>query len=150
MGLAIRAPSVAAVALFEPLVAAVVVAERLPETGLVAIDDAQTTNPLGALPEVARGHDQSCRTAVLGCEGLAVVLPRDEGLAVEHVTDRQVRRVATVAEGDDERRGRFELDMLEEGVDADAAPSHVEMRPLRDAADVDRPVSGRQGHELVP
>ena len=40
--------------------------------------------------------------------------------------------------------------MLEQGVDADAAPAHVEFRPLRDATDVDRPGAGRQGLELVP
>src|SRR4029078_5574563 len=58
--------------------------------------------------------------------------------------------VATVAMGDDNGRGSFELDRLEQGVDAHAAPAHVELRPLRDAADVDGPLAGRQGVELVP
>ena len=40
--------------------------------------------------------------------------------------------------------------MLEQGVDADAAPAHVELGPLRHAADVDRPVAAREGLELVP
>src|SRR6185503_17271409 len=49
-----NATSVAGVALLQPLVATVVVAERLPEPGLVAVLDAQAAEPLGALPEVAR------------------------------------------------------------------------------------------------
>src|SRR5437762_9636430 len=91
VGLLDRAGSVAAVALFEPLVAAVVVAEALPEAGNVLVDQADPADPLRALPEVASRDDEPGRPAVLGRQQLAVVLPGDEGLAVEDVADRQVR-----------------------------------------------------------
>src|SRR5215213_7521818 len=87
---AAEAPSVTVVPLFEPLVAAVVVAEGLPEPGLVPIRDPQAADPLGALPEVARRDHEAGRPAVLRCEGAPVVLPRDEGLVVEHVREREV------------------------------------------------------------
>src|SRR5262245_65708847 len=75
---AVTRASVAAVALFEPLVAAVVVAERLPEAGHVAVDQAEPANPLRTLPEVATGDDEPGRPAVLRCQRRAVVLPGDE------------------------------------------------------------------------
>src|SRR5206468_11370501 len=93
-------PSVAAVALFEPLVAAVVVAQRLPEAGHVAVDQAEAADPLRALPEVAPRDDEPGRAAVLWRERPAVVLPGDERLAVQDVADWQVRGVATVRVGD--------------------------------------------------
>ena len=80
----------------------------------------------------------------------SVVLERDERLAVEHVPERQVRGVAAVARRDQEGRGRIEVDVLEERVDADAAPAHVELRPFRHAADVDRPLASRECQEGVP
>src|SRR5215213_5412872 len=115
-----RAASVTGVALFEPLIATVVVAERLPEPRLVAILDPDAADPLRALPEVPRRHDETCRPAMLGGERLAVVLERDEGLVVQHVGEGQVRRVPAIAEGDPEGRLRIELDGLEERVDAHA------------------------------
>src|SRR5688500_16695579 len=66
-------PSVAAVAFFEPRVAAVVVAEGLPEPGLVALDESNTADPFGALPEVQVRHHEPCRAAVLRRERVAVV-----------------------------------------------------------------------------
>src|SRR5260221_1395637 len=78
-------PSVARVAFFLPLVSAVVVAERLPEPGLVARLDSKAPHPLRALPEVASGDDQAGRSAVLPGEGLAVVLPGDGRLGVRGV-----------------------------------------------------------------
>src|SRR3954451_5966611 len=59
-----RSHSVSRVALFEPRVAAVVIAKRLPEPGLILVDEAQATDPLRALPEVEVGHDEARRTAV--------------------------------------------------------------------------------------
>src|SRR6185436_13974556 len=105
MGLTTSRPpvSVAAIAFFEPLVAAIVIPERLPEPGLIVVEEPQPADPLGAFPEVASGDDEPRRSAVLGCQRLAVVLPRHERLAVEDVPEREVRGVAAVGEGDDER-----------------------------------------------
>src|SRR5690349_5413015 len=124
IGLAI-VPSVAAIALFEPLVAPVVVAEGFPEPRLVAVLDPKTTDPFGALPEVASRNDEPGRAAVLRCQRLAVVFPRDERLAVQDVAERKVRRVAAIRVGDQECGLGVEVDALEERVDADAAPVHV-------------------------
>ena len=60
----------------------------------------QPAHPLGALPEVQVRHEQPRRPAVLGLERLAVVAERDPGLAAGHVLERQVGRVAAVAERD--------------------------------------------------
>ena len=46
-------------------------------------------------------HEQARRAAVLGLERLAVVAERDPRLAAGDVLERQVRRVAAVAERDD-------------------------------------------------
>src|SRR5262245_38518468 len=84
--------SVTAVALFEPLVAAVVVAQRFPEAGHVAVDQADAADPFRALPEVTSGNDEPGRPAVLRRQRFPVVLPGDECLAVQDVAQRQVRR----------------------------------------------------------
>src|SRR5690349_3423694 len=94
--------SVAAIALFEPLVASVVIAERLPETGLVAFLHAKTAHPLGALPEVASRDHEPGRAAVLRRQWLAVVFPGNESLTVQHIAKWQVRRIAAVRERDHE------------------------------------------------
>src|SRR6478672_9597241 len=72
--------SVARVPLFEPLISAVVVAQRLPEPGLVAVLDAPAADPFGALPEVPRRADQPGRAAVLRGERPSVVLVGDKCL----------------------------------------------------------------------
>src|SRR5258705_6688740 len=82
VGLLDRASSVAAVALFEPLVAAVVVAEALPEARDVPVDQADSADPLRALPEVPSRDDEAGRPAVLGRGRLAVVRPGDGSVAV--------------------------------------------------------------------
>ena len=87
---------------------------------------------------------------MLGRERAAVVLEGDERLAVEDVLERQVRRVPAIRPGDREGGGGIEIDVLEQGIDADAAPAHVELRPLRHAADVDRPLPARERQERLP
>src|SRR5207237_9738461 len=64
--------SVAPVPLLAPWVAVVVVADALPEPGLVLGAQLQAAHPLGALPEVKVGDEQPGRAAVLGLELLAV------------------------------------------------------------------------------
>ena len=58
--------SVALVALLEPRVAAIVVAVALPEAGFVVVEQLQTGDPLGALPEVEVRDQQTGRAAVFG------------------------------------------------------------------------------------
>src|SRR4051812_9552913 len=70
-------PSVAPVALLAPRVAVVVVAERLPEAGLVLRHEDEAAHPLGALPEVQMRDEQARGAAVLRLERLAVVLVDD-------------------------------------------------------------------------
>src|SRR5262245_34043407 len=65
--------SVAPVTLLTPGIAVVVVAERLPEAGLVGLGDLELGHPLRALPEVQVRDEQPRRAAVLGLERRAVV-----------------------------------------------------------------------------
>ena len=99
----------------------------------------EAAHPLRALPEVEVRHEQPRRAAVLGLERLAVVAERDPRLAARDVLEREVGRVAAVAERDDELGRR--LDAVEQRVDRDALPARVELRPLRHAVDVLRDAS---------
>src|SRR5690242_13124271 len=93
-GPAVPMSSVTLVPLLEPRVAAVVVAVLLPEARLVAAQQGQAGDPLGALPEVEVRHEQPHRPAVLDRQRTAVVLPDHPGLAAGYVVDGQVRGVA--------------------------------------------------------
>ena len=106
--------SVSPVALLAPGVAIIVVAERLPETGLVLAYQPKAPHPLGALPEVEVGDEQARRAAVLGGERLAIVRVGDPGFSARYVFQGEVRGVAPVAESDDVL-GRA-LDDFEQGV----------------------------------
>jgi hypothetical protein len=85
---------------------------------------------------------------VLRIERLVVVRVGDPGLPARDVLEREVGRVAAVAERHDEFRAR--LDAIEERVDRDTGPHGVELRPLRDAVDVDRDAFGGKRLQLVP
>ena len=124
------------------------VAVRLPEAGLVGGGQPQAAHPLGALPEVQVRDEQPGGAAVLGVERLAVVGVRDPGLAAGEVLEREVGRVAAVAERD--RVLGLGLDALEQRVDRDALPGRVQLRPARDAVDVDGDRLARQRAQLVP
>src|SRR5688572_24184141 len=96
------ASSVARVALFFPWISVAVIAELLPEPELVLLEHAQAAHPLRALPEIEMRDQQPRGAAVLGRQWLAVVAIDDPRLAAGHVGERQVRRVAAVAEREDE------------------------------------------------
>src|SRR4051812_47643768 len=140
--------SVPPVALFLPWVAVVVVAVALPEPWLVLLCQLQAAHPLGALPEVEVRHEQPRRAAVLRLQRLASVFVGDPRLAPRHLLERKVRRVAAVAPRAHELPAR--LYALEQPVERHAGPGGVELRPLRDAVDVDRDRLARQLLELVP
>src|SRR3954466_11969815 len=90
--------------LLPPRVSIHVVPQRLPEARLVAVGESEPAHPLRALPEVEVGDEQGGAPAWLGIERFVVVAERDPGLAVGHVFERQVRRIAAVAERDHVRR----------------------------------------------
>src|SRR5687768_15310589 len=69
--------SVTLVPLLAPRIAAVVVAVLLPEAGLVAGQEGELRDPLGALPEVEVRDEQPDGTAVLDGQRLAVERPDD-------------------------------------------------------------------------
>src|SRR5919197_2560342 len=147
-----RGSRVTAVPLLTPRVAVVVIAERLPESGLIALHEAQLPHPLRALPEVEVWHEEARGTAVLGRERHTVVSHRHPCLAAGHVGERQVGRVATVGHREHVRRrlhtarGGFR----QERVHGDSLPDRVELGPLRDAMDVGRHGLVRQRLEFVP
>src|SRR5262245_23958272 len=63
--------SVALIALLKPGVSTVVIAERLPEAGLVILGEDQAADPFRALPEVQMRDEHPGGPAVLGLERLA-------------------------------------------------------------------------------
>src|SRR2546430_17476079 len=103
------ARSVAGVPLLFPWVAVVVVAVGLPEPGLVVQAKFDPAHPLRALPEVEMGDEQPCRSAVLRLQRLVVVLVGHPRFAVPYVVEREVRRVAAVAEREDVFRARVDV-----------------------------------------
>src|SRR5262249_30734446 len=142
------ARSVAPVALFLPWVTAVVIAERLPEAWLVVFDDAQPSNPLGALPEIQVGDEQARRAAVLRVERLPLIGVHDPGLAPRDVAKRQMRRIAAITERNHVTTAN--ADTCEQGIQRDALPVGIQLRPLCYAVDVLRHRLARQGAELAP
>src|SRR3954452_22298650 len=90
--------SVALIALFKPGVSAIVVAERLPEARFVLVGERQPAHPFRALPEIQVRDEQAGGAAVLGRQRFAVVAVDDPGAPARHVLEREVRRVAAVAE----------------------------------------------------
>src|SRR5439155_3005134 len=89
-------PSVAAVALFLPGIAAPMVAKGFPESELLPLFEPKALDPLGALPEIEVGHDQPGRTAVLGRQRFAVGLIGNERLVIHQVGDWQIGGEAAV------------------------------------------------------
>src|SRR6266576_86592 len=81
-------------ALFLPGVGVVVVAVALPETELVVVEELETADPLGALPEVALGNEEPERVAVLPLERLAAERVGQHDVVVVEDAERQVRRIA--------------------------------------------------------
>src|SRR6266516_6416595 len=76
----LRARGLEGVPLFFPVVRFVVVPVALPEAGLVAVQELEASEPLRALPEVARRDDQAQRPAVLGLERFAVGFIREKSV----------------------------------------------------------------------
>src|SRR6266851_4656230 len=91
--------SVTLVTLLEPRVAVVVVAVAFPEPRLVVVLELQAGDPFRALPEVEVRHNHAGRPPVLERERGPLVVPDDPCLAARHVLQREVRRVARVAQG---------------------------------------------------
>src|SRR6476659_6271623 len=142
------ATSVARVPLFFPRVTVVLVAVALPEARLVLGPQLDAADPLRALPEVEVRNEQPRGPAVLGVERFTPKLVRDPGFPLTEVLEREVRRVAAVTEREHVFGAR--VDPVEQCVERDAGPTRVQLRPLRDAMDVDGHRLGRQRAELVP
>ncbi len=75
------------------------------------VTELEAAHPFGALPEVEVRDEQPGGAAVLGIERLAVVVESDPGFPVGDILQRQIGRVAAIAEG--EHVGSFVLDLLE-------------------------------------
>src|SRR5213080_5289966 len=115
------------------------VAELLPESGFVALQQLKSSDPLRTLPEIEVGYEEARWSAVLRRQRRPVVPERHPRLAAAHVGDRQVRRVAAVAERDDELSLAEPalLRGVQQRVDGNAFPLRVELGPLGYAVDVD-------------
>src|SRR5262245_8337763 len=145
------AASIAIIALLTPGISVDMVAERLPEAGLVVLYEPQPTDPLRRLPEVEVRDQQTRRAAVLWRERLAVEPGRHQALATEQVLERQVGRVGAVAVRHEVGRRRLlEACRGEQVVDRDSLPDGPELAPLGHAVDVDHEFGPRQRLELLP
>src|SRR5262249_27444238 len=122
-------PLITRVSLLFPGVAVVVIAERLPESRVVFPDKFEAAQPFRAFPKIEVRHEQAGRAAVHGLERLAIVLVNDPRFSSADVGERQVRRVAAVAKGDEitDRRLGGEVNAREQRVERDARPESVEL-----------------------
>src|SRR5262249_32751366 len=89
------------VSLLFPWAAVVVIADRLSETGPVIPDEFESAHTISALPKIEMWHEQAGRAAVNRLERLAVELVNDPRFSAADVSERQIRRVAAVAKGDE-------------------------------------------------
>src|SRR5262245_26104836 len=139
------------VPLFAPRIAIAVVPVQFPEPGLVVLHEAQSSYPLGGLPEIEVRHQEACRASMLGCERLALVLPDDERLSFQQILYREVGRVAPVAKCHHvRRRWVLEPGHLEDAINGDAAPLGVELRPARHAVNIHDDLRRTERTKLFP
>src|SRR5690606_17389063 len=89
----VTAGTLLAEALFLPRVGIVVVAVALPEAEPVVRRELEAADPLGALPEVALGHDEPERPSVLELQRLALEGVREQHVVVIEDVERDVRGV---------------------------------------------------------
>src|SRR5688572_17942620 len=81
-------------------------------------------------------HDHTRRAAVFWREWLIVIFQGNKRLTVDNVGERHVGGIAAVAVGGYKHGVTVQLHMLEEGIEADTFPFHVEMCPLSDTGNV--------------
>lgn len=93
----------------------VVVAERLPKSRLVVIEQFETSYPFGALPKVQVRNEQPGGPTMFGCEILVVELKGDSGFAVTQVGHGKVGRVIRFGKREDVPRSA--LDSREEHIE---------------------------------
>src|SRR5215207_7935740 len=146
------ASGIAPVPLLTPWIAAIVIAQLLPEARCILVVELDAAHPLRALPEVEVWHEQACRPPVLRRQRLAVVTERDPCLSAGDVGKGKVGGVAAVAERDDERSASDARRRrgAKQRVDADAFPLRVELRPLRHTVDVHGGRFVREREKLLP
>src|SRR5215210_298803 len=112
-------------ALLFPGVCVIVVAVPLPEAELVVIEELQAADPLRALPEVALGNDEPERVAMFGLERLTAEGVREHHVVVVEDAEREIRRIALLAVGDDMGGRRADLGEAKDLLDRDALPIGV-------------------------
>ena len=143
------AGSVTPISLLTPRITVVVVAGALPEALLILAQQLDFPHPLRALPQVQVRYEQPGWPAVLGRQRLAVVAntpPRPDrpgdppaaGSCCSRRTNAPVTKSAAVSP------------IRHQRVQADALPRRAELRPLRDAVQVDGHRVGWQAPQLGP
>src|SRR5690606_30700694 len=114
--------SLSTIALLFPGVGDVVIAAGFPVAGLIALDEANPCQPIGALPEVTIGDQRANRCAVLTLERMTVEAVGDEHVGLERFVQRDVGGVAVMRFEDDEVRALLEAGALGERFDLHALP----------------------------
>src|SRR5688572_30724834 len=92
------------VALLRPRIGAHVIAVLLPEPRGIDVEELEGAQPFRALPEVELRQHEAQRTAVVGLEVAAVMLEREQHIAVHEVGQARVRRIVGIRMLQDEFR----------------------------------------------
>jgi hypothetical protein len=133
-----------------PRIGVVVVAVQLPEAHPVGRHQLELAQELGRLPEVALGHEQPQRGAVVGLERLARVRVGQQHVVVAQELERDVGGVAAVGVGHHVGGVGHHACAVQHLAHRHAAPDGVELRPAGHAVDVRRDLALGQCHQLVP
>ena len=128
------------------------IAVAFPETGTVFREKFEAAEPLGALPGIELGDDQTGGCAVFDGERLTIVMSGNEGVGSEEIGERKVGSPAViVAEGADEFCFGFgATGEFEKCGDGDACPGVIQAGPAGDAVEVGEDLSARESHEFFP
>src|SRR5215213_4592027 len=122
--------------LFFPWIGMVVIASRFPEARLVLFHQANAAHPLSALPKIQVRYHHPGRATMFWRKRFPIIFQSDKGLTVDHIRERYVCGVASIAKGSDEQGVPIQVSMFEQCIKADALPLHVEMSPLGDTGNI--------------
>jgi len=127
-----------------------VVAVLFPEAGSIAVAQFDGADPLGGLPEIQSGNDESGRIAVVRRERLSVVFDGEEAILVQEFFNREIGGEALLAVDKDEPGVGFGPGEIEDASRAGTAEYIIQPRPAGDAVDVAVHINPGKRTKLLP